>query len=365
MEIEERIKKGLEGKFTGLSNGFTRINQYIFNFQRACYYLLGGMSGTYKTTLADFMLLSAISDADAKGIKLDVFYYSYEIDKLNKQCNWLSVLIYQKYNIIIPPEKIKCLGDNRLTEEELKLVTSELEEVKKLFERINFRFVSTNPTGVFHELCAHGNAIGTVHYEKVKNAKGEDVLDDSGNVITRVSGYTPNNPDAYTIVVLDHLYHLKKEREFGVKEIIDKYSEYCVQLRNLFGFSFINIQQFNDGLSSVERAKFKGVDLSPQMTDFRDSRNAYMDADVVFGTMCPFKMDMTSCMGYDITRLKSDMIMLKIIKNRLSKDNIAVGLYCNPKAGSFIELPPSFDMTDQEYQAVRNGTYNGRRVQEE
>lgn len=112
-------------------------------------------------------------------------------------------------------------------------------------------------------------------------------------------------------------------------------------------------------MSSVERSKFKGVDLSPQMTDFRDSRNAYMDADVVFGTMCPYKMDMKVCLGYDITRLKSDMIMLKVIKNRLSKDNIAVGLYCNPKAGSFVELPPSSEMTDLAYEQIRNGTYRG------
>ena len=75
------------------------------------------------------------------------------------------------------------------------------------------------------------------------------------------------------------------------------------------------------------------------MTDFKDTRNPYADADVVLGTMCPYKMDMKSCLGYDIDRLKDKMIMLKIIKNRLSDDNKAIGLYVDPKSGSFEELP--------------------------
>ncbi len=349
MELEDRIKKGLEGRFEGLSNGFSRINEFIFGFQRACYYLVGGMSGTYKTTLVDYMLLSAIQDADAKKIKLDVFYYSYEIDELAKQCNWISVIIYQKYKIIIAPEKIKGLGSNRLDKDEQQLVNDEIENLKELFKRINFRFISTNPTGVYHELWTHAEANGEVLYEQYVNTEG--------NIAKRVSGYKPKDEEAYTLVVLDHLYHLKKEREFSTKEVIDKYSEYCVALRNLFGFTFINIQQFNDGLSSTERAKFKGVDISPQMTDFRDTRNAYMDADVVLGTMCPYKMDMTTSIGYNITLLKSNMIMLKIIKNRLSKDNIAVGLVCNPKAGSFIELPPANAMTPLIYQQIKEGKY--------
>lgn len=351
MDIKERIQSGLDGKFTGLSNGFNRINEFIFNIQRSCYYLLGGLSGTFKTSLCDFMLLSAITDAEKKGITIDVFYYSYEIDKLSKQCNWLSVLINKKHNITIAPEKIKGLGTNRLNKEEQKIVESEIEELDKIFNKINFRFVPTNPTGIYHELWQHAESKGQILYK--------NYTDTEGNVKKATSGYIPNNPDGYTIVILDHLYHLKKEREFGVKEVIDKYSEYCVALRNLFGFSFINVQQFNDGLSNIERMKFKGVDLSPQMTDFRDSRNAYMDADVVFGTMCPYKLDMSKCLGYDIQRLKSEMIMLKVIKNRLSKDNIAIGLLCSPKSGSFIELPPAHLMTETIYEQIKDGKYKG------
>jgi hypothetical protein len=342
MSLKRRIQDGLAGKYKGLANGFNRLNDYIFGVQRAVYTLLGGQSGTFKTTLADFIVLNSILDAEAKSIEYDVFYYSYEIDELSKQCNWLSVIIFNKYGIVIPPEVIKGYGDNRLTPDQEKLVNSEIPYMEELFKKIHFRFKATNPTGIYNELWNHFASKGNFEYEPY--------IDKEGKEKQKIKKYIPNNPDSVTLVVLDHLLLLLKERGFSDKEVIDKMSEYAVELRNMFGCSFLFISQFNDGLSTVDRAKFKGVDLSPQMTDFKSTRNPYADADIVLGTMCPYKLDMTNCLGYDINKLKSNMIMLKILKNRLSSDNIAIGLYVNPKAGSFAELPKKDKINYSDYE---------------
>ena len=333
MNLEERIQAGLDGKFQGLANGFKRINSEIHGIQRGVYTLLGGLSGTYKTTLADYMLLNALSDAESQGLEINVFYYSYEIDELSKKCNWLSVIIKNKHGITIPPEVIKGFGDNRLTPKELEYVKMEIPTVEALFSKINFRFKSTNPTGIYNEMWQYMSAKGSFTYI--------DYIDKEGNPKKKIDKFIPNNPEAYNIIILDHLLLLQKERGFSDKEIIDKMSEYMVELRNMFNVSSIFISQFNDGLSSIDRAKFKGVDISPQITDFKSSRNPYADADVVLATMSAFKMDMPTCLGYDINKLKDSFIMLKVIKNRLGRDNIAVGLLANPKAGSFSELPPA------------------------
>lgn len=342
MELKKRILEGISGKYKGLANGFNRLNDYIFGVQRAVYMLLGGQSGTFKTTLADFIVLNSILDAEAKSIEYNIFYYSYEIDELSKQCNWLSVIIFNKYGIVIPPEVIKGYGDNRLTPDQEKLVNSEIPYMEELFKKIHFRFKATNPTGIYNELWNHFASKGNFEYEPY--------IDKEGKEKQRIKKYIPNNPDSVTLVVLDHLLLLLKERGFSDKEVIDKMSEYAVDLRNMFGCSFLFISQFNDGLSTVDRAKFKGVDLSPQMTDFKSTRNPYADADIVLGTMCPYKLDMTNCLGYDINKLKSNMIMLKILKNRLSSDNIAIGLYVNPKAGSFAELPKKDKINYSDYE---------------
>lgn len=147
MTFEDRIKEGLEGKYQGLSNGLDRINKYIFGIQRGCYYLLGGLSGSAKTTLVDFMLINAIQDAESKNIPINIFYYSLEIDEFTKKANWLSVIIYNKYDIIIPPEKIKGLGEFRLTKDEQEIVNSEIPELEKIWSKINWIWESVNPTG--------------------------------------------------------------------------------------------------------------------------------------------------------------------------------------------------------------------------
>jgi hypothetical protein len=134
-------------------------------------------------------------------------------------------------------------------------------------------------------------------------------------------------------------------------------SEHIVTLRNLFGITAFLIQQFNQGLSSVERLKFKGADVSPQQSDFKDSSTPYQDSDVVLGIMNAYKMDLDSYLGYNISDyvveeqrflLKERFRALKVIKNRLSRDNISIGLLFTGESGSFEELPRPRDLINDK-----------------
>jgi replicative DNA helicase len=330
MDIKERIKEGLEGKYKGLANGFTRINNFIFGIQKKCYYLLGGQSGTYKTSLCDYMLINALLDAEKTGLSINVFYYSFEIDEITKKCNWLSNIAYLKYNTTISPEKIKGLGDFRLNEFEQKVIDKCIIDLDILWNKINFTFQSMNPTGIYNTLWNFMKERGTFEYSEYINQDGEKSK--------KIDRFIPNDTEEYNMVIIDHYFLLKKERGYMAKENVDKMSEYFVQLRNIFSMTIIAVQQLNQGISSVERQKFKGADLSVTQGDFKGSTNPYEDADVVLGTMNPAKMDMDECMGYEVGRLEN-LIMLKVVKNRLSNDNISVGLQANPKAGNFKELP--------------------------
>ncbi len=337
MNLKERIKEGLEGKFEGLANGFDRINNYIFGVQRKCITLIGGQSGVYKSTMLDFIIQNAIQDAEAKNIKLNLFYNSFEIDKLTKQCNWLSTQIYLKYGIIISPETIKGFGKNRLTLEQEKIVDFEVPLMEELFNKIHWNFAPLNPTGLYRQVWNH-------FYTDELKSRGyfleEDYIDpEDGKIKKKKVKFILDDPNEVNLMCTDHFYLVKKERGYNTKENIDKFSEYQVETKNMFDMSYINLQQFNSGLSSVDRLKFKGADVSPQQSDFRDTTNPYTDSDLCIGLMSPFKMDLESCLGYDITKLKEKMIMFKVIKNRLAKDNIGIGLHVKPEAGSFHELP--------------------------
>ena len=328
--LQERITQGTTGRFAGLDNGFKDLNKVLFGVQKKCYTLIGGQSGTYKTTLLDFIFLNAIQDAKAKGIPIDVFYYSFEIDKISKQCNWLSQLAYKTYGKIISPEKIKGLGNNRLSSDELEIVNSLVPEIEELFNSINFIFDITNPTGIYNDIFKHCSKYGEFKYSTYINEHGEEKK--------RIESFKYHE-DRYVLIGIDHIVLSKKERGFTTKENIDKLSEYMLGLRNIFDVSPFLVQQFNSGLSATDRQKFKGVDLSPSQTDFKDSTNPYQDCDVALGIINPYKLDMETYLGYDINKFKDRFIALKVIKNRLSKDNVAKGLLAKPEIGSFVELP--------------------------
>jgi len=241
--MKERIEAGLSGDYEGLDNGLERINKYIFKTQKACYYLLGGLSGSAKTTFLDFVILNAIQDAEAKGISINVIYYSWEIDETTKKANWLSILIYKKYNIVIAPEKIKGYGEFRLNEDEKKLIFSELDELERIFKKINWIWESQNPTGMYKYWW---DFMG----KKGKYIK-EPYTDEHDKKQERIVSFELNDPKEYNIVAGDHLALAKIERGFTLKQNIDKLSEFSVIARNLFKMTFIWLQQFNQGFNKI------------------------------------------------------------------------------------------------------------------
>lgn len=344
--MKERILAGLQGEYEGLENGLDRINDYIFRTQRGCYYLVGGLSGSAKTTFLDFVILNAINDAEKKGIPINIIYYSWEIDEMSKRANWLSAIIFNKYEITISPERIKGYDrKNPLNEDEQDLVFGEIEYLNHIFNKITWVWESTNPTGMYNQWWSFMKDRGKFTMEPY--------IDEDGKKKERITNFELTNPNEYNIVAGDHLALAKIERGFTLKQNIDKISEYTVICRNMFKMTFIWLQQFNQGLSSIERMKFKGADISPQQSDFKDTTNPYTDADVVLGLMNAYKMDMSTCLGYNINvtgakyNLKESFRLLKVIKNRLSRDNIGIGLLFLPKTGSFKELPERDNMSKE------------------
>ena len=350
MQFKKRIEQGLAGEYEGLANGFNRLNKYIYNTQRGCFTLLGGLSGSSKTTLCDFIILNGIQNAKAKGIPINVTYYSWEIDEVTKKANWLSIIIYNKYNRVISPQTIKGLGDSRLTSEEQEIVFSELEELEQLFQSINWHWTPLNPTGLYHEWWSTMSKKG--------NFTTQSYIDENGESKEKIISWKANDPNEYNVVVIDHLALSKLERGFTLKQNMDKISEYIVGCRNMFNMTFFVVQQFNQALSNIERVKYRGVDLSPEQSDFRDTVNPYIDADIVMGLLNPYKMQLETSLQYNINvegfagNLKGKYRLLKVIKNRLGQDNISIGLYTKPEAGYFEELPK--EMALEDYQKYLN-----------
>ena len=88
------------------------------------------------------------------------------------------------------------------------------------------------------------------------------------------------------------------------------------------------------------------MDISPQQSDFKDSTNIYTDADIVLGLMNPYKMDFKVFLGHDLLLLKDKYRLIKLIKSRVGRDNIAFSYVFKGETGTFKMLPKAEEIDD-------------------
>lgn len=260
---------------------------------------------THNTTMADFCYIISPYLQMLKENRLDDINwicYSFEIDRVSKEYKVAAFFMAHDFGVytITYKDKVyemcqdylegKLLHRIDVDSFEIIQVTKEHEEMLKIIytTRIipmfgefdsNNRKISSgkieyieqieNPTGMYKHLMAYARKNGEFVHETY------DAVDDSGKIAkkSRVIGYKENNPRLFTIVIVDHIRKVGEERNFTMKQKIDKWLEYSTILRNLCLFTMINICHSNRGIVNVERLKFAGEFIYPTSDDVKDTGN--------------------------------------------------------------------------------------------
>lgn len=350
-----QVQRGRIGLNTGLGNGLTHINKYIYGTHRGRYYLIGADSGVGKTTLTDFMfVLQAYKDAKRVGRKLCIYYCSFEIGRTDKIARWCSYYIFIKYGVRLPSDYI--LG--RITG---KLITDDhLEKIKDAYDVIEEMLwdKEINPNGIvrFIDIMMHPTMVfeGIVEgwYEKHGTVLRDPVTEQEKKKGKRgyIRGYVPNAGEEDTMVILlcDHLALANQEQNLDTKGIMDRLSKYAVVLRNLFHTTIVFIQQFSTDLLAANRQMHVKKDLHsiiPTRLDFGDSKATYRDADVVIGAIAPGR-DLSEFMGWDLSpgKLGLSLIIACVIKNRYGPSHKIAPLFMDGVTGHAYDLPCPMDL---------------------
>ena len=244
------------------------------------------------------------------NIPIEWIYFSFELDRVSKEFDFATYFLFHDHDILtikLPPGVTKggkseiglspdyLRGRMQDDQEKIIAVSPEIFElIKKVYiERIiplfgeysesgtqltkgfiTFIEEKDNPTGIYKYLKRHAEKDGK--FITTKYGKTE-----------RITGYKPNNPNKYTIIVTDHLRKLIPERGFQMKQTVDKYIEYTVELRNWCSYTFVHIIHLNRGLSEVGRMREFGDMLFPGSDDIKDTGNLAEDADYVFTIFNP------------------------------------------------------------------------------
>lgn len=317
-----QVDWGLTDNAIGLPNGLGSMNSYIYGIQMARYYLFGGESGSGKTTIVDaaFVLnpYFGLRTEEYSKFKLYVNYFSFEQSARTKESKWASHIIYKNEGIWIPPSLSLGKTKSRLTKEQYQYCVKANDELNEMLDTIEIIDTPMGPSDILNYLIRYGKKHGKWSFEVKTDQYGKPMLDKMKRPIKTISGWTPNDLNARHEFIIDHIAYANIEKK-SLKENIDFISRTFVKFREVtHSWTFVVIQQFNTELSSVERQKFKKSALAPQRVDFGDSRYTFQDADVVFGTLNPYKYDiLEDFQGYkDIDKFKGLATWLFLMKNR-------------------------------------------------
>lgn len=288
------VVREAQNKISGLTTGKRVIDKAINLIQpgQSIAVAASNKVGKSKWTREHFILgpyIKEVVERKEKGLEpknIRGFYYSLESSLEEVIADVSAYLIYHFYGEKIEKEiilgrKVDDNGDRiELTEEQMDLVTlctrdhiiplfGQYINGKKVKEGIWHIITSPdNPTGVWKELMAYADTIGTIQKEKYKTKT------EQGTVITkeRITGFKYNEP-TFVIVIIDDVRLLSGERGFSRKEIIDKWCEYTIDLCEKFKFTIVNIVHTNRKEGDLEALKYYGDKYFPTENDTKDSGN--------------------------------------------------------------------------------------------
>jgi hypothetical protein len=317
MNFIDEFKKGQAGKNKGLylGKGLQHVHDAINGVQKGMIYAVGAGPKVGKSTMVDYgFVIEPYLDALENNIPLDILYFSYEIDRVSKEFDFMAHFLQRDYNIFkvplvagtkdgkkeVPLSATYLRGRMQDDEGDAIFVHPDLmEPIRETYAKriiplfgeyaqdgtqiskglITFYPNRENPTGLRNHIIDYAKENGEFIYNRLKDNKGKE--------IKQIIGYIPSNPDKYVIIVTDHLRKLKPERGFQMKQTVDKYVEYSVELRNFCQFTFVHIIHLNRSLADPARLRFAKDMLYPNGDDFKDTGNLSEEADYVFTMMNP------------------------------------------------------------------------------
>lgn len=355
--IRERRDKIINGGINSIPSPFVRFSDEFIGIEQKRYYVVTANTKVGKTQFASFMFLFTpllYAYEHPEQVRVKIFYYPIEETQEDVTMRFMSFLLNKYAGIRVSPTDLASSKNVPLSQDIIDALHSDtIQDILKFYEE-HVEFSATkNPTGINKEVERYMKEHGEIHWKKVK------VKDEFTGTLREVDAfdyYTPNDPDEYVILFVDHVSLLSLEKGMTgdkVKPAIDKLSEYCVILRNRYGVSPVLIHQQNADRESLDA--FKENKLRPTQQGLGDSKYTARDCNCLLGLFSPFRHELPEYKKYDITKLQRNCIFLEVILNRGGCSGGLVGLFFDGLTCEFAELPRPDDMTgmNKVYQYIR------------
>jgi hypothetical protein len=340
--IKERRDKILKGGINSIPSPFVRFSDEFIGIEQRKYYIVTANTKVGKTQLASFLFLFTpllYAYEHPEQLRIKIFYFPLEETPEDVTLRFMSFLLNKYTGIRLSPSELSSSSNKALDENVIEALNSDtIKDILNFYnEHVEFS-ATRNPTGINKEVEKYMRDNGTIHWKKTK------IKDDFGGIreVEAFDYYTPNDPNEYVLLFVDHVSLLQPENGLKDKAVIDKLSEYCVILRNRYGVSPVLIQQQAADRESLDA--FKENKLRPTSQGLADSKYTARDCNCLLGIFSPFRHELPEYKKYDITKLQRNCIFLEVILNRGGNSGGLVGLFFDGVTCEWAELPRPDDM---------------------
>lgn len=338
--IVERRERLRNNKINSIPSPFVRFRNDFLGIERKKMFLISSFTKGAKTQFTTFMFVITpllYSYANREKARVKFFFYLWEETKEDFTMRIISHLLYKLSNgkiEVSPTDLMSSNNDKPLSDEALEMMNSEeFVNIMNYFEECSIFSDSQNPTGIWLECKSYAENNGITHY-KAKKYKDEFGVEKETQGFDY---YEPNDNEEYRILYIDHLSLVSSEKNYTLKQSMDKVGEYCILLRDRYFFSPVIIQQQNTDNESMDAIKMNK--LRPTVAGLADSKYSARNCNVFLGLFSPIKFDLNSYYGYDVTKFKDNIRFLEVILNRGGTMGGLTALYFNGAVCEFQQLP--------------------------
>ena len=324
--LKARRQRLIDGGVNTIPSPFKRFSRDFLGWEQSTYYIVTSFTKGGKTQLVSHLLFDALLycyyNEKKTGVSVKILYFPLEETKQRIMTRFYSWLLNQHYKVRISPSDLRSSDNERpVPEEILDMIDSdEFVDIVDYFESHIIFSDESNPTGMYKFCKQYAEEHGKV---VTKNVKIKDELGLEKEV-QAFDKYVPNNPDEYVLVLADTVNLIQTERGFTKKQAIDKWSEYCILLRDRYG-------------QSVESVKLNRT--RPTTAGLGDSKYTSHDANIVLGVFSPFRFGLKEYLGYPIDKFKDHFRTLEVLVNRDGELGGIIGLFFDGATCNWAELP--------------------------
>lgn len=351
--IKDRIIKTLVRRRNKVLNGgvnciplpFERFREVFPGIEQRKYYVITGGTKSSKTQLMTFIFIinTVLFIYNNPGIiRAKIFYFPLEETKEDITLRFMAFLLNNltegKYHI--SPTDLQSTDERKpVPEEALKIMESEeFNKIYSIFESIVEFRDEQNPTGMYKVMSDYAESHGKTFYNDIEF----DTIDEMGikkHVKTKeFDHYEPYDPDEYVMGIADHVGCLHLEKDVPtLKQTIERWSDYCIRLRNRYGYILCNVQQQNMETTNLEA--FKANKIRPTKDGLKDSKKTGEDCNVLIGITNPFAFELSDYHKYNIMILRDCARFMEIVLNRGGRANELCPLFFDGAVDNYKELP--------------------------